>query len=68
MYYAHLASKRGESHIDMAANKKAQIEEERRRTGREARGQSDEVKSQTEWPKLQPFEPRNQMGFGMWYI
>ncbi|KAK4692655.1 eukaryotic translation initiation factor 2C, partial [Lecanoromycetidae sp. Uapishka_2] len=68
VYYAHLASKRGEAHIDMAANERAALQEERRKKGREAQSHSDETRSQTEWPKLQPFEPKNQMGLGMWYI
>jgi hypothetical protein len=52
----------------MAATERAALQEERRKQGREAQSHSDEMKSQTEWPKLQPFEPKNQMGFGMWYI
>ena len=38
------------------------------RIGREAKKGADQLRSQTEWPKLQPFEIRNQMGYGMWYI
>lgn len=52
----------------MAANEKAALQEERRKKGMEAASHSDEMKSQTEWPKLQPFETKNQMGLGMWYI
>jgi len=54
----------------MAANAKAALQEERRHkgAGQEAQSHSDEMKSQTEWPKLQPFDTKNQMGLGMWYI
>ena len=68
MYYAHLASKRAEAHIDMANTERVRIVKERMRTGREDRKRAEELAVQTEWPKLQPFEPKNQMGYGMWYI
>ena len=68
MYYAHLASKRAEAHIDMPNTERVRITRERQKTGREDKKRAEELRSQTEWPKLQPFEPKNQMGYGMWYI
>ena len=52
----------------MPNNERVRIVRERLKTGREDKKRAEDLKSQTEWPKLQPFEPRNQMGYGMWYI
>lgn len=69
MYYAHLASKRGESHINMDASKRAALQQERRaHQGQESKSHSDEMKQEIEWPKLMPFDERNNMHLGMWYI
>ena len=69
VYYAHLASKRAESHIDMAANQRIALQEERRKhPGQESKSHSDETKSWTEWPKLMKFAPNGSIQLGMWYI
>jgi len=64
-----LASKRGEAHIDMPANDRAKLDAERaKHPGKEVSSHSAEMKSETEWPKLMPFERFNGIHLGMWYI
>ena len=65
MYYAHLASNRAVSHIDLAKNELARI-------NREKRANKGVIKvsdgSDSEWPKLIPMEATNNIAMGMWYI
>ncbi|KAL6721013.1 Protein argonaute [Lecanora helva] len=70
VYYAHLASKRGESHIDMDATKRAALQAERRaHPGQESSSRSEETRSQTEWPPLMKWpKDHSQIHLGMWYI
>ena len=69
VYYAHLASKRGESHIDMAHPDRTKLLAERaQHPGREVSSHSAEMKSETEWPKLLPFALVNNIHLGMWFI
>jgi len=69
VYYAHLASKRAEAHINMAETQKAQVEAERRKNkGLEGQTYTKETLSWSEWPKLMGFQPQNQIHLGMWYI
>ena len=69
MYYAHLASKRAEAHIDMPSNERLALQHERRKhPGVEASSHSEETKSLTEWPPLLKMDPRNGIHLGMWYI
>ncbi|MCJ1277895.1 hypothetical protein MMC21_005709 [Puttea exsequens] len=69
VYYAHLAAKRGECHIDMAVAEKIRLTKERlKHPGREDPTHSSEMRLLSEMPKLQKFEPKNQMGYGMWFI
>lgn len=65
VYYAHLASNRATSHIDLNKNEIARINREKR-AGKGVIKISDG--SDSEWPKLIPMEPTNGIGFGMWYI
>lgn len=65
MYYAHLASNRAVSHVDLDRNTHARINREKRQ-GKGIYKVSDG--SETEWPKLLPMEPTNGIGMGMWYI
>lgn len=69
VYYAHLASKRAEAHIDMNATQRLALQEERRKhPGIEAKSHSEETKSWSEWPKLMPFVKTTNIHLGMWYI
>ena len=66
MYYAHLASNRAVSHIDVAQLDLIRINREKRQGKAQVKGMSDE--SNTEVPKLLPFEYTNKIHLGMWYI
>ena len=65
MYYAHLASNRAVSHMDLSKSTTSRINREKRQ-GKGVIKVSDG--SDTEWPKLLPMEPSNSIGLGMWYI
>ncbi|CAD6579499.1 MAG: hypothetical protein ASARMPRED_009159 [Alectoria sarmentosa] len=65
VYYAHLASNRATSHIDLAKNEVARINREKR-AGKAVIKISDG--SDSEWPKLIPMEPTNSIGMGMWSL
>ena len=69
VYYAHLASKRAEAHIDQAEIDRRILSEERRKhPGQEHQPHSEEMARQSDWPPLLSFEPSNNIGMGMWYI
>ena len=65
MYYAHLASNRAVSHVDLAKNELSRINREKK-MGKGVIKVSDG--SDTEWAKLIPMEPQNGIHMGMWYI
>ncbi|KAF6219194.1 hypothetical protein HO133_005019 [Letharia lupina] len=65
VYYAHLASNRATSHIDLAKSEISRINREKR-AGKGIIKVSDG--SDSEWAKLLPMEPTNGIGLGMWYI
>ena len=53
----------------MNATQKMQLDIERRKQpGIEVQSHSEETKSQSEWPPLMPFDKRNFIHLGMWYI
>lgn len=53
----------------MAANQRIALQEERRKhPGIEAKSHESKMKSETEWPKLMPFHPGNNIQLGMWFI
>ena len=65
VYYAHLASNRATSHVDMAKNEISRVNREKR-AGQGVIKVSDG--SDSEWPKLIPMQPTNDIGMGMWFI
>ena len=65
MYYAHLASNRAVSHMDLATAEISRINKEKR-MGKGVIKISDG--SDTEWPKLLEMQDSNKIGLGMWYI
>ncbi len=53
----------------MDATKKIQLDLERRaHHGQESSGHSDNMRSETEWPKLKAWNVSMGIHLGMWYI